>query len=96
MALSDFIKENKDLEIGKVTSDMDAEDVEMPERWWQDIAQYRSYTLAMNAHDMSERQTRFFISLLDNVIQDDIYGSNTSEEEREQARAARETIIEEM
>lgn len=95
MALDDLVK-NRAMEVGEVKSSLDAEDVEMPEQWWQHLAEHDPHWLTMWINSDNKKQIKYFISLLDTVIQDEIDGTIVTDEQEREARAIRDELIEKL
>lgn len=96
MTLDNFISDQKETDVGEVYSSLDPEDVEMSRIWWQSMAQHHPEMLAWRPSDMSEDQTRYFIQLLDNVIQDQVSGTAITDEEAEYAEQYRWELEEQL
>lgn len=97
MALDDLTnsKKREQYEESRVTSDFDASNVEMDERFWQSIASYKPELLKWRVSSMSDSQVIFFISLLDNVIHDGISGERISESQKDRAQSVKQEMLDE-
>lgn len=93
MGLDDVTK-NRAMQVGEVKSSLDPEQVEMTEDFWETMAGHYPEMLYWDAKCFDEKQIRYFISLLDKVIQDEVSGTTFSDEQIRAAESAREELLE--
>jgi len=93
MGLDDVVKDRA-MQVGEVKSSLHPEQVEMTEDFWETMAVHYPEMLYWDAREYSEKQIRYFISLLDKVIQNNINGVEISDSEIRSAEDAREELLE--
>lgn len=92
MGLDDLTK-NRAMQVGDVKSSMDPEQIEMTEEFWETMACHHPYMLHWDARSQSEKQIRYFLMLLDKVIQNDIEGTKVTDSQKREAEDAREELL---
>lgn len=93
MGLDDVVKDRA-YKVGEVKVDR-PRTMKLPREWWETVATSYPSMLHYKADKFTEKQTLWFIRLLDEVIQDEVDGWKISEEQKREARKARETLVEE-
>lgn len=92
MGLDDLTK-NRAMQVGEVKSSMEPEQVEMTEDFWETVALHYPSLLYWDAREQSEKQIRYFISILDKIIQGEVPGTKVTDSQKIEAKDAREELL---
>lgn len=100
MALDDLLEDVEQYPVGSVNSRMKGENIPVSDKAWLHILCHTpetAYTVitfsSVSRSKDEESMARKFVSLLDQIIQDDIDGMKVSDEERDRAERQRDEII---
>lgn len=92
MGLDDLVKERA-YEVGEVNVDR-PRTMNLTDEWWRTMAAHFPHMLFYDAQHFTDKQIKWYISLLDEVIQDEMYGMSSSDSQIDEARRARERLLE--
>jgi len=87
----------EDYPIGEVTSRKKAENITGPRSWWiRQVASHNPVLLRTLAVHATREEIKRFIEMLDLVIEDEVDGIIMSDEQIEQARKQRESLLDKL
>lgn len=91
MALDDITKQEK-YPIGEVSSDRKS--ISFDDDWWEAMALHYPHMFVWHPDNMKEGEIKLLISHLDDVILGEIKGTKVSEQQKREAKNAREELLE--